>query len=133
MEDIKVFMGKLNHNNLKSYKDSENFCTEENATGDSLNMETQDLKKYIGKEILTGNEEWFYSEEKKTYYYNQFNKIQVDNNSAKMMCNYFSFSINDKPEWGKFCNGINQEIHFNFDNGEKGVENFKNWLKENKE
>lgn len=130
MEDVNIFMGKIEHDNLKDYYDSENFCTDRNATADFLNMESQILFKYIGKEILTGDEEWFYSKDKKTYFYNQFNKIKVNNNSAKMMCNYFSFSNDDNPEWGKFCNGVNQEIHFNFDNGEKGVENFRKWLKE---
>lgn len=130
MEDINIFIGKLGHDSLKNHHDSESFCTDRSATIDSLNMETQVLSKYIGKEILTGDEEWFYSEIKKTYYYNQFNKIIVSNNSAKMMCNYFSFSNDDNPKWGQFCNGLNQEIHFNFDNGEKGIENFRKWLKE---
>ena len=126
MEDLNIFMGNMEHDNLKDYYDSENFCTDRNATVDFLNMESQILLKYVGKEILTGDEEWLYSKDKKTYFYNQFNKIKVNNNSAKMMCNYFSFSNDDNPERGQFCNGINQEIQFNIDK----VENFKNWLRE---
>ena len=130
MEDINIFMGKLKHDNIIDCADSENFCTEDFETVDYLNMDTQDLIKYIGKEILTGEEDWFYCDAKKTYFYNQFNKIIVDNNSAKMMSNYFSFSNDDNPKYGMFCNGHNQEIHFNFDNGKKGLNNFKKWLKE---
>ena len=130
MEDMSMFMGRLKHENIKSYLDSERFCTECNETVDSLNLEKQELKKYIGKEILTGNEEWHYCNENKTYYYNQFNKLIVDNNSARMMSNYFTFVNDLKTKIGTFSNGVKQEIHFNYDNGEKGVDNFKNWLKE---
>ena len=130
MENQNEFLGRINHKNIKNTIDSQRICTEKYATVDLLKFDSQILIKYIGKEILTGNEEWYFCNEKKTYYYSQFNKINVDNNSSQMLCNYFTFSNDATPEWGKFCNGKNQEIHFNFDNGEKGILYFKKWLKE---
>lgn len=130
MNSEKNFIGAITHNYLKSGLDSQLFCNSPSRTVDSLNLKNHCLIKTVDREFLTGSEDWFYDESRGTYYYNQYNKLVVKNNSAQMMCNYFIFSESDHPRWGQFCNGENQEIHFNFDNGDKGINGFKSWLKE---
>lgn len=129
MEDIKVFLGRLNHEKITDEKISQTFCNDKLSTTDNLNLDEEILFKYVGKEILTGEEEWFYSEEKGTYYYNQFNKAIDNENNLKMLSNYFRFSENKILNWGEFQSGDNQEIHFKFDKEQGNLKNFTCWLK----
>ena len=128
MEDIKVFLGKLTHENITDEKITQTFCNDIYSTTDYLNLEDEILYKYVGKEILTGNEDWYYSKEKGTYYYNQFNKARDEDNNLKMLCNYFSFSNNKVLKWGQFQSGKNEEIHFKYDEQKIDIDGFKSWL-----
>ena len=129
MEDTKVFLGRLTHANIENEIISQTYCNDINSTTDHLELENEILYKCVGKEILTGNEEWYYSKEKDTYYYNQFNKAIDSKNCLKMMSNYFHFSNNEKLKWGEFQSGNNEEIHFKFDESKNNICHFKNWLK----
>lgn len=129
MEDFNIFLGRLRHENITDEKITQTFCNDIFSTTDRLSLNNEILYKCVGKEILTGNEGWYYSKEKGTYYYNQFNKADDVANNLKMLCNYFIFSNSKVLKWGQFQSGINKEIHFKFDKEEKeDINQFKSWL-----
>jgi hypothetical protein len=109
-------------------KYDEGMCT------DSYDPHTATLIKRLSKIELTGNENWKYDENKKSYYYNQEGKFYQDLPIGgfydAMLCTHFSWREGDiNPEYGQFVGGVTNEIMFCYDYGKDGLENFKNWLK----
>lgn len=89
----------------------------------------------IGKTVLTGNENWFFDDKTKTYYYYQFNKFceEITGVYDKMLCTHFRWvKHNNKLNWGEFQGDIDNKIMFKFDKESisyGNVDNFKKWLK----
>lgn len=101
------------------------------TTVDGMDLRSRMVEKRIGKTILTGDEDWFYDNVTKCYYYFQQNKFccctgYYDN----MICTHFRwvpYSLCIKQS--EFQGGNKNQIMFNFDNGVGGIDNFKKWLK----
>ena len=135
MEDKKIFLGSLEITNdlLKNRlcnsfeKDGKAYIRDEYSFDKSI------IIKRIGKNVLTGNEEWRYDEETNTYAYFQENKFNEEDLGKydTMMCTHFRWQpYSVKIEESKFQGNNNGEIMFNFYNNIKGLNYFKNWLKE---
>ena len=59
---------------------SQHFCNSIDDCGkigvrDSISYEKNIIEKRIGMDILTGDEDWFFDDTTKTYYYFQYNKF----------------------------------------------------------
>lgn len=99
---------------------------------DSLNIEKNEITKRIGKNILTGDENWRFDSKTKTFAYyqeNKFNEMGLGKYDT-MMCNYFRwqpYSTDVKPS--VFQGNENGEIMFRFKECED-VDIFRGWLKE---
>ena len=135
MEDKKIFLGGLEIKNdiIKPYlcnsyeKDGKSFIR------DTYNFENNIITKRLGKNLLTGNEKWRYDPETKTYAYYQENKFN-ENGLGKfdtMLCTHFRWQeySSEIPE-SMFQGNDKGEIMFNFYDATKGLDYFKNWLKE---
>lgn len=117
---------------------SQHFCNSIDDCGkigvrDSISYEKNITEKRIGMDILTGDEDWFFDDTTKTYYYFQYNKFNenIGGSYDKMMCTHFRWTeYNTNIEYGQFQGGAENQIMFNYDFGKAGVENFKNWLRE---
>lgn len=82
---------------------------------------------------LTGNEDWAYNPENKCYYFHAPDKYFDDVDGGQfdpMLCSHFRWSqdIHTTPLY-MFCGGFRNEIQFNYDNGEGGLDNFIKWVK----
>lgn len=141
MESKQLFLGELvcngelNETNKKNYQYFCNNITKDNKLSccDNLEFENNKINKRIGRNIITGDEEWYYDEKTKTYYYYQFNKFNNDIGGKydPMLCTHFRWTpYSLAPEYGYFQGGESNEIMFNYDYGKNGVDNFKKWLKE---
>ncbi len=123
----------------KNVLTSQYFCnwadSEKLETCDSLNISDGMLIQRIGKNVLTGEEEWFYDKESGTYYYYQFNKFNKDISGKydKMLCTHFRWvEYTKSPKWSEFQGSNDNKIMFKYDREktETGdVEGFKEWLK----
>ena len=133
MEYKEMFLGaiEITNDNVKHL-----LCTsKENGKfyiRDSLNIEKNQITKRVGKNILTGDENWRFDSKTKTFAYYQENKFNIDGLGKydTMMCNYFrwqpySTDVKTSMFQGNECG----EIMFRFEEG-KDVEVFKNWLRE---
>ena len=92
------------------------------------------LLGYIFKNILTGNEYWRYDKKTNTYAYFQKNKFNENGLGTldTMLCTHFrwqQFDFNIKE--GMFQGNDKGEIMFNFYDNSKGIEFFKEWLRQN--
>jgi hypothetical protein len=135
MEDKKIFLGSLEitNNILKN-----RLCNSLDEDGkayirDEYSIDKNIIIKRIGKNILTGNEEWRYDQDTKTYAYFQENKFNEDGLGKfdTMMCTHFRWQpYSIEIEESKFQGSSNGEIMFNFYNDSKGLDYFKKWLKE---
>jgi len=99
-----------------------------------LYNENGNLVQYIGWYILTGDEEWKYNPVSKCYYFYMNDKYydEVDGGQYDpMLCTHFRWSndIESTPLY-MFAGGKQNEIQFNYDNGEGGVDNFVAWIKD---
>lgn len=135
MEDKGIFLGSLEITNNIIKNRLCNSTAEDGKTyiRDSYSFDKNIIIKMIGKNILTGNEEWRYDQETNTYVYFQENKFNEDGLGKydTMRCNYFRWQpYSTEIEEGKFQGNSNGEIMFNFYNNSKGLDYFKNWLKE---
>lgn len=135
MEDKRVFLGSLEitDNIIKNRlcnsigEDGKSYIRDEYSFDENI------IIKRIGKNILTGNEKWRYDQETNTYAYFQENKFNEDGLGKfdTMMCTHFRWQpYSTKIEESKFQGNSNGEIMFNFYNNSKGLDYFKNWLKE---
>ena len=90
----------------------------------------------IGKTVLTGDEEWYYDSESKSYYFYQFNKFCNDITGIydKMLCTHFRWvKRTNELKYGEFQGDADNKIMFKFDkeNQKNGdINNFKRWLNE---
>ena len=139
MDSRKPFLGGFEF--LSDYDNkaiSQHFCNSIDDFGkiavrDSILFAKGITEKRIGKEILTGDEDWFFDDTTKTYYYFQYNKFceNIGGTYDKMMCTHFRWTdYTTNIEYGQFQGGPENQIMFNYDFGKGGVNNFKLWLKE---
>lgn len=135
MEDRNIFLGSLEiTNDLLKNRLCNSFEKDGKAyIRDEYSFDKNIIIKRIGKNILTGNEEWRYDEETNTYAYVQENKFNEDELGKydTMMCTHFRWQpYSVKIEESKFQGNSKGEIMFNFYNDCKGLNYFKNWLRE---
>ncbi len=124
-------------NNQKNSFEKQFFCNSINSRNELACVDYIDFDKKIisyrtNKVTLSGEEEWYYDNLTKTYYYHQCNKFCdiIGGKSDKMLCTHFRWvEYTDSPEHDEFQGGPENQIMFNFDYGKDGVENFKSWLK----
>lgn len=135
MENSEFFLGGLE---IKEDKIKQYLCNSYEKDGktyvrDEHSFDTNIIQKRIGKNILTGDENWRYDIETNTYAYFQNNKFN-ENGLGKydpMLCTHFRWQPYSKiiDESMFQCNDCG-EIMFNFYNNSKGIDYFKRWLKE---
>lgn len=136
MSSKNSFLGKMTYN-YKNKNDTQYVFNslEENDefyVCDLYHYDEDLLEKRIGINVLTGDEEWFFDEKTKTYYYYQFNKLykNVTGKYDKMLSNYFRWiEYSENIKYSEFQGGEENQIMFNFDYGKDGIDNFKKWLK----
>ena len=133
MEDKKMFLGALELKNDLVKQHLCNSCENNNFfVRDRYDFENNQIIKKTGMNILTGDENWRFDLETKTFAYYQENKFN-ENGLGKydtMMCNYFRwqpFNLEVKPSM--FQGNDKGEIMFRYENCED-IEIFKNWIKE---
>jgi len=95
----------------------------ENVTNIQINrIKTTDNISYINNvQIESENEENNVIEQKEIYTFESENIIEIKNSETKV-----ELSI-DNSSW---TNNVQNEIQFNYDNGEGGVDNFVAWIKD---
>lgn len=135
MEDRNIFLGSLEiTNDLLKNRLCNSFEKDGKAyIRDEYSLDKNIIVKRIGKNILTGNEEWRYDEKTNTYAYFQENKFNEDELGKydTMMCTHFRWQpYGVKIEESMFQGNNKGEIMFNFYNNCKGLNYFKKWLKE---
>ena len=139
MELREPFLGGFEFlSNTDNKEVSQHFCNSIDDFGkiavrDSILYDKNITEKRIGMDILTGDEEWYFDDLTKTYYYFQYNKFceNIGGLYDKMMCTHFRWTdYTTNIEYGQFQGGSKNQIMFNYDFGKDGVENFKKWLRE---
>lgn len=100
---------------------------------DSYDIDNNLVIKRIGRNILTGTENFRYDFETNTFAYYQENKFNLHGLGKfdTMMSNYFRwqpFNTNIKESW--FQGNDKGEIMFKFSNNIEDINTFKSWLKE---
>lgn len=138
MNDNQNFLGGIEFKNSNpSMVISQYFCNTLDSSGlatrDELSpIEKNIIEKRISRTILTGKEKWEYDSLTKTYYYFQPNKFcdNIGGTYDKMLCTHFRWiNYNENIKYGEFQgHPDDNRIMFNYDYGEKGVGNFKDWL-----
>ncbi len=134
MQDNKMFFGsiEITNDNIKQY-----LCNniEDNGKAfvrDIYNPENSIIIKKVGRNILTGDENWRYDYETKTFVYFQENKFNEDGLGKydNMMCTRFRWQEYSKEvKYGMFQGNEKGEIMFKFYDKVESVDVFKEWLK----
>jgi len=132
------FLGKIACCNYDDRDKYQYFCNmiEPNgdfACADVLNIEKNRIIKRIGQTILTGDEDWFFDKNTKTYFFYQNNKFykNIGGKYDPMMCTHARWTkYTESIEYSYIQGGEKNEIMFNYDYGKDGIDNFKKWLKE---
>ncbi len=133
MEDNRLFLGSLEIEN-ETVKERLCNCFEnekDSIIRDTYDIENNIITKRIGRAILTGNENWRYDFDTKTFAYCQENKFNEDGLGKfdKMLSNYFRWqSYDSKIKESMFQGNDKGEIMFKFYDGIEDVEIFKKWI-----
>ncbi len=101
------------------------------SCNDSIEFKSKTIVQRIGERILDGSENWSYDPVTKTYYYHQDNKFHIPCGGFfdTMLCTHFTWrQYSLTPPYGTIQGGEENEIMFNYDFGNGGVDNFINWL-----
>lgn len=131
LDDIRHLIGKDSAFNIRSY-----FCNtiyEDNSysCNDTFIADTNTIIQRIGIKVLDGTEDWAYDEITKTYYYHQENKFcnPCSGYFDTILCTHFLWRQHLKnPPYSTVQGGVENEIMFNYDDGNGGVDNFIQWL-----
>lgn len=91
----------------------------------------------INEVTLTGIEDWFFDEKNRSFCFHAFNKYFDDIDGGAMdtmMCTHFVWVSGGCPlKHGEFAGGRTDEIRFNYNNGEEGLESFVEWIRSQNE
>ena len=134
MQENKMFLGEIEMTNdvIKQYLCNSIEDSKKAFVRDVYDVENSIIIKKIGKNILTGNENWRYDFETKTFAYFQENKFN-DEGMGKydnMMSTRFRWQTYSKEiKSGMFQGNEKNEIMFKFNEKVDCVDEFKEWLR----
>lgn len=134
MQENKMFLGEIEMTNdvIKQYLCNSIEDNKKAFVRDVYDVENSIIIKKIGKNILTGNENWRYDFETKTFAYFQENKFN-DEGMGKydnMMSTRFRWQTYSKEiKSGMFQGNEKNEIMFKFNEKVESVDAFKEWLR----
>lgn len=133
MQENKMFLGAIEMTNdvIKQYLCNSIEDNKKAFVRDVYDVENSIIIKKIGKNILTGNENWRYDFETKTFAYFQENKFNDDGMGKydNMMSTHFKWQTYSKEiKFGMFQGNEKNEIMFKFNEKVDCVDEFKEWL-----
>lgn len=134
MQDNKMFLGaiEMTNDNIKQYLCNSIEDNGKSFVRDVYNIENSIIIKKVGRNILTGNENWRYDFETKTFVYFQENKFNEDGLGKydNMMSTHFRWQVYSKEvKYSMFQGNEKGEIMFKFYDKVESVDDFKEWLR----
>lgn len=135
MQDSKFFLGaiEITNDNVKRYLCNSINENKKTFIRDVYDIENSIVIKRVGKNILTGNENWRYDSETETFAYYEENKFNEDGLGRydNMMSTHFRWqTYSEKVKYSMFQGNEKGEIMFKFYDEVKSVSTFKKWLNE---